>query len=148
MRIKRVAHITWVAAAVCSLAQAGGSAAPVTIESLKITGTTYTLVVVPTPANVDDPMHSCTKFTVHGLYWYLDGAFLNQPKVLSREQHLAALAYLKEAFENRRVVNFGRMGSGFKPIDASNPCVVQSRALLPEDDLTLGRAVLSFHNAI
>ena len=74
-------------------------------------------------------MGSCTRFTVHGLYWYLDGAFLNQPKPLSREQHLAALAYLQD--------------------DASSkPCVVQSRALLLEDETTAGRAVLSFHNAI
>jgi hypothetical protein len=35
------------------------------------------------------------------------------------------------------------MGSGFEPIDASQPCIVQSRALLlVEGD------VLSFHNAI
>lgn len=148
MRMTRAAHIAWVAAAVCSLAQAGGSATPVTIESLKITGTTYTLVVVPAPEKRDDYMGSCTRFTVHGLYWYLDGAFLKQPKELSREGHLAALAYLQEAFEKRRVVNFGWMGSGFKPVDASKPCVVRSRALLLEDATTVGRAVLSFHDAI
>jgi hypothetical protein len=146
--MKKAAYIAWIAAAVCSLAQAGGSAEPVTIESLKITGTTYTLVVVPTPANADDYMGSCSRFTVHGLYWYLDGAFLHQPKYLSREGHLAALAYLQEALEKRRIVNFGWMGSGLKPIDASKPCVVQSRALLLEDERTVGRAVLSFHNAI
>ena len=144
----KAAHIAWVAAFLSSLAQAGGSAEPVTIESLKITGTTYMLVVVPTPGNGDDYMGNCTRFTVHGLYWYLDGAFLDQPQYLSREGHLAALAYLQEALEKRRVVNFGWMGSGFKPIDASKPCVVQSRALLLEDETTEGRAVLSFHNAI
>lgn len=146
--MKKATHIAWVAALVSSLAQAGGSAAPVTIESLKITGTTYTLVVVPTAAVKDDPyLGSCPRFTVHGLYWYLDGAFLKQPKMLSREQHLAALAYLQEAFEKRQTVNLGWMGSGFMPIDAGKPCVVQSRALLFVND-EQGPAVLSFHNAI
>lgn len=143
----RGAHSAWFAAAVCSLAQAGGSAAPVTIETLKITGTTYTLVVAPTPEKRDDYMGSCTRFTVHGLYWYLDGAFLRQPQSLSREQHLAALAYLQEAYEKHREVNFGWMGSGFKPIDANKPCVVQSRALSVEETLH-GRAVMSYHDAI
>jgi hypothetical protein len=145
--MKRAAHIAWVAAAVCSLAQAGGSATPVTIESLKVTGTTYTLVVVPVTANKDDPyMGNCARFTVHGLYWFLDGA-LRQPEMLSRAQHLVALNYLQDAFEKHRVVNLGGMGTGFKPIDASQPCVVQSRALLlmEEDDV---QYVVSFHNAI
>jgi hypothetical protein len=122
----KAAHFAWLAAFLASLAQAGGSFTPVTIESLKITGTTYTIVVVPAAGNGDDYMGACTRFTVHGLYWYLDGAFLNQPKELSREQHLAALAYLQDAFEKHRVVNFGGMGSGFEPIDAAQPCVVKS----------------------
>jgi hypothetical protein len=92
-------------------------------------------------------MGTCTRFTVHGLYWYLDGSFLNQPKPLSREQHLAALAYLQDAFVKRRVVNFGGMGSGFVPLDAAKPCVVLSRALLLIED-EKGRAVLSFHNRV
>ena len=146
MKPKRASlmHIAWVAAIVSSLAHGGGSAAPVTIESLKITGTTYTLVVVPTAGVKDDPyLGSCLRFTVHGLYWFLNGAFLKQPEMLSREQHLAALVYLQDAFEKHRVVNFGGVGSGFEPIDARQPCVVQSRALLlVEDD------VMSFHNAI
>src|SRR5262245_60410258 len=127
----KAAHFAWVAAIVSSLAHAGGSSAPVTIESLKITGTTYTLVVVPTAAAKDDGyLGNCPRFTVHGLYWYLDGAFLKQPPMLSREQHLAALAYLQSAFEQHQTVNLGWIGSGFKPIDAGEPCVVQSRALL------------------
>jgi hypothetical protein len=79
--------------------------------------------------------------------WFLDGAFLSRPKQLSREHYLAALAYLRDAFEKHQTVNLGWMGSGFRPIDASKPCVVQSRALLLADDES-GRAVLSFHNAI
>lgn len=148
MKMKKAAQVLWIAILVSSLANAGGSFAPVTIESLKITGTTYTLVVVPTAEAKDDEyMGSCPRFTVHGLYWYLDGAFLKQPAMLSREQHLAALEHLQNAFEQHQTVNLGWMGSGFKPIDASNPCVVQSRALLFVDD-EQGRAVLSFHNAI
>jgi hypothetical protein len=49
------------------------------------------------------------------------------------------LAYLQDAFEKHRVVNFGGMGSGFEPIDAAQPCVVKSRALLLEDETTAGR---------
>jgi hypothetical protein len=140
--MKKIA-LAWVAAVLASIAYAGGSAAPVRIESLKITGTTYTLAVVPVERDDDPYMGTCERFTVHGLYWYLIGAFLKQPQMLSRERHLAALAYLQEAFEQQRVVKFGGMGSGFEPIDTSNPCVVQSRALLlMEDD------VMSFHNAI
>ena len=148
MKTNKAAHIVWIAALVSWLAQAGGSAAPVTIESLKITGTTYTLVVVPVQSGEDDTyMGTCTRFTVHGLYWFLDGAFLKQPEMLSREGHLAALSYLQDSFEKRRVVNFGGFGSGFEPIVASKPCVVLSRALFLRDD-GKGRSVFSFHNAI
>lgn len=145
--MKQAAHILWAAVLVASLAWAGGSSAPVTIESLKITGTTYTLVVVPTEPGDDAYMGHCTRFTVHGLYWYLNGAFLKQPEMLSRERHLAALAHLRDSFENHRVVNLGGIGSGFEPLDPGEPCVVLSRALFLWED-ERGRDVLSFHNAI
>ena len=91
---------------------AGGSDAPVAIESLKVRGVSYTLVVAPAASGKDDPyMGNCARFTVHGTYRYLTGAFLNQPEVLSRDNHLAALAYLQDALRNRKTVNLGWVGS-------------------------------------
>jgi hypothetical protein len=98
--MKRAACIAWFAAVVSSGAWAGGSDAPVTIESLKVNGANYTLVVVPTELAKDDPyIGRCARFTVHGTYRYLKGAFLSQPEILSKKQHLAALEYLLNAFE-------------------------------------------------
>lgn len=146
--MKRVACIAWLAAIVSSGAGAGGSDAAVMIESLKISGASYTLVVVPTELRKDDPyIGKCTRFTVHGTYGYLKGAFLNQPEILSKEQHLAALEYLQSAFEKHAGVNLGWMGSGFMPLDVNEPCIVRSRALLLMED-SHGRVVISFHNAI
>jgi hypothetical protein len=146
--MERAACIAWFAAVVSSGAWAGGSDAPVTIESLEVNGANYTLVVVPTELAKDDPyIGRCARFTVLGTYRYLKGAFLSQPEILSKKQHLAALEYLQNAFEKRLGVNLGWMGSGFTPIDDNEPCVVLSRALLLVED-GRGRAVISFHNAI
>jgi hypothetical protein len=146
--MKNVTCIACLAAIASSFAWAGGSDVPVAIESLKVSGTSYTLVVVPSELSKHDPyMGTCARFTVHGTYGHLNGAFLNQPEILSRKQHLAALDYLRNTLEKRVPVNLGWMGSGFMPIDASEPCVVRSRALLLMED-TRGTAVISFHNAI
>jgi hypothetical protein len=146
--MKYVTPTAWVAAVTSSVAWGGGSGVPVTVESLSVSGTSYTLVVVRAELGKDDPyMGRCARFTVLGTYWYLNGAFLNQPEILSRKLHLAALDYLQNALEKRLTVNLGWMGSGFMPIDASEPCVVRSRALLLMEDEG-DRAVISFHNAI
>jgi hypothetical protein len=127
-----------------SVAWAGGSYAPVRIESLEISGSSYTLVVAPTELAKDDRyVGGCTLFTIRGTYRWLNGAFLNQPGILSEEQHLVALNYLKSAFKSGDVVSLGAMGQGFMPIDAGNPCIVRSRALRLQ-----GRVVFSFHNAV
>jgi hypothetical protein len=47
-----------------------------------------------------------------------------------------------------QTVNLGWIGHGLRPIDASKPCAVRSRALLLEHETTEGCAVLSFHDAI
>jgi hypothetical protein len=136
---------------ICSSAIAGGSAEPVQIKSIRISdGADYELVVEPVkrpdPTGYADPyIGRCAVFTVQGTYSRLHSFKL--PSFVTREAHLAALAYLLEAHANGRLVNLGWMGTGFVPVQSDNPCVVRSRALhlLTEREVTY---VVSYHDAI
>ncbi|MEJ1966760.1 MAG: hypothetical protein WDO56_36535 [Gammaproteobacteria bacterium] len=128
-------------------AVAGGSSQRVTIDSLTMRGVDYTLVVSPIPSQgvVDDPyMTSCKRFEVLGTYQWLKGAYFGQEAGLSRKGHLEALEYLQQAFEAKRPVDFGWVGTGFVRVDAAKPCVVKSRALWKVSD-ERGTQVLSFY---
>jgi hypothetical protein len=111
-------------------------------------GTSYTLSVEPTAEAKGDPyLGGCKTFTVHGTYGRLRGEWFSRPPMLSRENHLQALRILAKAATTHEIVRLGAMGSGFEVSDASNPCVVKSRALwFVVDDH--GQAIYSFHNAI
>jgi hypothetical protein len=126
---------------------AGGSSQRVSIDSFKMQGVDYTLVVSPIPSHgvVDDPyMASCKRFEVRGTYQWLKGAIFGQDAPLSRKAHLEALEYLRQAFETKQPVDFGWVGTGFVRVDPANPCVVKSRALWKVDD-ERGTQVLSFY---
>jgi hypothetical protein len=113
---------------------------------LDVNGVDYTLQVVPENNTPPDPyMGTCAKFEVRGTYRRLKGAYLRQDPLLSREEHLKALEYLRRAFEAKRPVVLGWMGTGFEPVDAAKPCIVRSRALLLMTD-EHGTHVVSFHD--
>jgi hypothetical protein len=136
---------------ICSSALAGGSYERVQVKSIRITnGTDYELVVAPLARSdphgyVDPYMGRCTVFTVRGTYSRLQS--IQFPSHVTRDGHLAALAYLLEAHAKRQVVNLGWMGTGFVPVQSNMPCVVRSRALhlFTEREVT---SVVSYHDAI
>jgi len=126
---------------------AGGSYEAVQIKSIQITnGTDYELVVTPLIPDrggyLDPYMGHCTTFTVRGTF-----SARGLPSFVTRDAHMAALAYLSQARESNRPVNLGWWGTGFVPVRPDTPCVVRSRALHleTEKDVT---AVMSLHNAI
>jgi hypothetical protein len=133
----------------CTSAVAGGSFEPVHINRINIINRVeYELVV--TPLNMgrrdgyEDPyMGQCAIFTVHGTY----SRWINFPSFVTRDGHLAALAYLREAHAAKRPVNLGWMGTGFVPVDPALPCTVRSRALHFHTEQGT-RAVISYHDAI
>jgi hypothetical protein len=139
------------AALLCSSATAGGSYEAVNITTFRVTsGTDYELVVEPLKRQdsggyVDPYMGRCAVFTVRGTYSWVHS--IRFPSHVTREGHLAALAYLSEAHAKRQVVNLGWMGSGFVPVESGTPCVVRSRALhlFTEREVT---SVVSYHDAI
>jgi hypothetical protein len=94
---------------------------------------------------VDPYMGRCSLFTVRGTYSWLHSSQF--PSHVTRESHLAALAYLSKAHAKAEVVNLGWMGTGFVPVQSATPCVVRSRALhlFTERDVT---SVVSYHDAI
>lgn len=131
---------------------AGGSWIPVRVESLTMASETdYTLVVIPEPLNHEDWfLGNCTRFEVRGSFSTLDGEPWFIPwhkRKPSREEHMAALVMLKKAKDEKSLINFGWMGTGFKVIDANNPCIVESRGLetMSEKDMT---SVVSYFNQI
>ena len=141
--------LTLIATVACTSAIAGGSFEPVHINRISITNDVeYELVV--TPLNMgrrdgyaDPYMGQCAVFTVHGTY----SRGTKFPSFVTREGHLAALAYLRQAHAANRPVNLGWMGTGFVPVDPAIPCTVRSRALhfhVEQDN----QAVLSYHDAI
>ena len=124
-----------------------------------LSDTDYDLVVLPVPdndPNYKDPfLGSCKQFEVHGTLQRLNGThwFIWWVKggAPTKEQHLAALAYLKKFEGSKSVINFGWMGSGFNIIDPKNPCIVESRALeLVPDGGADGKAVgvVSYFNSL
>jgi hypothetical protein len=138
-----------IAMSYCIPAVAGGSFEPVHINRINIVnGVEYELVV--TPLNMgrrdgyaDPYMGQCAIFTVHGTY----SRRINFPAFVTRDGHLAALAYLQEAHAAKRPVNLGWVGTGFVPVDAALPCTVRSRALRLHTDQDT-QAVMSYHDAI
>ena len=136
---------------ICSSAPAGGSYESVEVKSIRITnGTDYELIVAPLVRSdrdgyVDPYMGRCPVFTVHGTYSRLQA--IQFPSHVTRDSHLAALAYLSNAHSKRQVVKLGWMGTGFVPVQSNTPCVVRSRALhlFTEHEVT---SVVSYHDAI
>ena len=140
-----------IGALICWSATAGGSYESVKIKSFRITNATdYELVVAPlkrpdSGGHLDPYMGHCTVFTVRGTYSWLHSTQF--PAHVTREAHLAALAYLSEAHAKGQVVNLGWMGTGFVPVQSDTPCLVRSRALhlFTEREVT---SVVSYHDAI
>ena len=132
---------------VSSVAFAGGTDEQVQVESFRSEGFNYVLVVAPVVPARDSLFGRCEKLVVRGTYRTLKGSGLHQPSILSKAAHVKALEHLREAHSQNRQVAFGSMGEGLKPVRESNPCVVESRALLLMET-SHGSAVISFHNAI
>lgn len=132
---------------------AGGDGQFVRVQKLTMqSDTDYVLVVLPEPDKSgykDFYMGDCKRFEVHGTLQSLNGThwfiWWNTGGAPTKEQHLAALAYLKKFEGSPKTILFGWMGSGFKVIDPNNPCIVESRGLRLFDD---PEGVLSFFNAI
>jgi hypothetical protein len=130
-------------------AYAGGTWDPVLIERISVlSDTDYVLVVLPTPTGFPFPVFgSCRRFEVHGSFspldgvpWFLSWFYEGGP---SREDHLAALRYLRKLAGSGKEINFGAMGYGFNPVNPKNPCVVESRGLQ-----WLHGAVVSYYHEI
>lgn len=138
-------------AALSFSAHAGGSFEEVTVQDIKmLSATDYEVTVVPLPSKAgaykDPYFGSCPTFTVQGTYSRLHSAFLF-PSSVTREGHLAALAYLATSKEKKSVINFGWMGAGFVHVNPVTPCLVRSRALELNKDEGV-TSVLSYHDAV
>jgi hypothetical protein len=137
------------AAIACTSAGADGSYEPVQINRLSITnGTEYELVVTPLKVkgrkgDLDPYMGQCWTFTVRGAY----SRQTKFPSFVTRDGHLAALAYLRQAHAANRPVNLGWMGTGFVPVDSGVPCTVRSMALHLHTEQGI-QAVISYHDAL
>lgn len=128
---------------------AGGSGERVSIERLDVHGDNYTLVVIPDRSDVPDVyMGACAHFEVRGTYRRLKGDYIfwNRRAGVGRDEHRRALAYLKHAFATKQPVYLGWVGVGFVPVDASNPCIVRSRALSLMSDPNDRTWITSFHD--
>ena len=134
-------------------ALAGGSDVPVRVIAFSASADSdYTLVVEPvTPAKPDafpDPyLGHCPRFTVVGTYSRLAGFALSQPPMVTHNAHVEAVRYLRDAAASRATIRLGWMGEGFFIPDSTQPCVVNSRALLLLKGGS-GTAVVSFYHAI
>jgi hypothetical protein len=92
---------------------------------------------------LDPYMGGCTTFTVHGTY----SRRVRFPAFVSREGHLAALAYLKQAHAVNVPVHLGWMGKGFAPVDSGAPCTYRSMGLHLHTEQGI-EAVISYHDPI
>ena len=123
------------------------STVPVKVVRFDRDGDRYTLVVRPARTNPPDPyMGTCERFEVRGMFGELRGADGDTEPGLTKAAHREAMKFLNEAFVSGQVIDLGWMGTGFVPVEASNPCVVKSRALKLVQD-GLGSHVLSYHDA-
>lgn len=135
---------------VASQAIAGGSNERVTVKSLEIDGSDYTLVVIPekiNSSNYPDPfMGSCEYSTVRGTYDRLWWLFRNGPPG-GRESHMQALRALEEARSKNEPLRLGWLGTGFKCIEKEHPCIVESKGLwLMEEEGKF--VIMSFYDGI
>lgn len=135
---------------ISAVSSAGGSDEPVTVKAFHRKGQVdYTLIVLPRPTEVPgykDPfLGHCKELVIRGSFKRLRGSFRSNPHV-TREKHLAALAFLDRAVADGGEVMLGWMGTGFARVDATKPCELTSRALslFVDDGKT---AVVSFHDA-
>lgn len=113
--------------------RAGGSWVPVHINEIKLhSDTDYTLTITPLEDG-DFYFRSCKRFVINGSFSRLNGASWfwkwSSKHSSNRKKHLDALRELRLQEGKNSTLNFGWMGRGFKIIDPSNPCVVESRAL-------------------
>lgn len=137
--------------AVIGLAQAahaGGDYETAVITQFDVHGSTYTLVVTPKEVTeVDDsyipPLRHCKTFTIIGKFE--DKHWKRQRKKgPTRKSHMMALASIKAAWEFKKPINLGYMGSsGFTTINGKDPCMVGSNGLE-----VMGGAVLSYGDGI
>jgi hypothetical protein len=119
-----------------SAALAAGSDAEVRVVKFAATSDTdYTLVVEPLapaaqPGNSAGPyMAHCQQLTVEGTFAKLAGFALQPPSMVTPHAHAEAIAYLRTAALAHATIRLGWMGQGFL-VDASDPCLVRSRALV------------------
>jgi len=146
---RAIRPLAMVAAIAYTSAIAGGSYEPVLVNRISISsGVEYQLVVTPLKVRgrdgaLDPYMGQCATFTVYGTY----SRGTRFPSFVTRDGHLAALAYLKEAHAADRPVNLGWMGTGFVPVDSGAPCTFRSRALHLHTEHD-SQAVISYHDAI
>jgi hypothetical protein len=139
------------ALAVCaSVARAGGSADAARIASLVTSSDTdFVLVLEPAqplkstiPASV---FGTCSRFEIRGTFARLKGALPWSRSGLSKSDHVAALHYLRSAYDNGKTVEIGEIGKGFEPVARSEPCIVRSLALKIYEEKG-GVFVLSHHH--
>jgi hypothetical protein len=128
-------------------AMAGGAWESVIIRDFHQNGTRYVLVIeLKTTTYLGTRFEGCNEVEVRGDYswWH---SWIGFPESVDRENHLVALNYLKEAYNEKRRVGFGSIGRGLEPEDPKNPCVVRSRALKIVRN-QFGKAVVSYYHHV
>lgn len=111
----------------CSQAAAGGMAWPFRVMGLEEGDSgDFSIRLAPVEKGGEFP-NVCTSLEVNGRHasvrWFFFGA-----EYMTRENTSAALAYLKQAHREGRVVQFGEMGSGLRREEGA-PCAAISRGL-------------------
>lgn len=155
--VKRFLLLSFVFTLFSFPAFAGGNWQDVRIQKLTLLSETdYVLVVLPEPkesGSKDPYMGDCKRFEVRGTLQRLKGKqwidrfiWWNIRGTPTKEEHLAALSYLKQFEGSQKTIHFGWIGRGFEIIDPQNPCIVESRGLRLLDDKP--KSVYSFFNAI
>jgi hypothetical protein len=110
-------------------AWAGGTFEPIHIKLFQPgKNGAYSMIVSPVAAKtVGSLVALCKELRVFGTF---DQKHWAQNKLVTAEGHAEAIILLQRAYQNKAVVNFGELGSGFRVTNKTMPCTVKSRGLV------------------
>lgn len=113
---------------VSSSTHAGGDHFPVKLIEFDANDTQFSFLAIPIAKEKNWMDASCQEIKVTGTY--NSQKWRNYKKPMSQENHLQAIAVLKDAFEKQGKVNFGHLGNGLKRI---SDCIYESHGLWLEE---------------
>ena len=107
----------------------------------------HAMIVVPTDKGastpkVDSLRSLCKELRVFGSF---DQPHWAKNTMVTAVGHAESMALLQRAYQNKTMVNFGELGSGFRVTNKTMPCTVKSRGLIFWKDADTTAALSIFH---